>query len=121
MSIVENKIINQGCVYLRDNQWFQFENVFKMGVAEFAKIKETTDIEIEPIRGKFVFVVVIPLDKIKLIGKILKNYFKKHNVYNGGGTDFYKRNIIELIEPYFQELKMDYRILSNEEIQCLNS
>ncbi len=44
--------------------------------------------------------IEIPLDKMKILDKYLKLYFKSYNIYRGGGTEFYDRCIINLIEPY---------------------
>jgi hypothetical protein len=37
--------------------------------------------------------------KMKIIDKCLKCY-----IYKGGGTEFYKRNIIDLIEPCLKKM-----------------
>ena len=57
---------------------------------------------------------------MKLIDKCLKHYFKTFHIYKGGGTEFYDRYIIDLIEPYFKNINIPYKILTKEEINFMN-
>ena len=54
------------------------------------------------------------------IDKCLKHYFKSFHIYKGGGTEFYDRCIIDLIEPYFKNINIPYKILTKEEINLMN-
>jgi superfamily II DNA or RNA helicase len=106
----------KGSIYIRDNVWYNMENVIKMGISSFAKDRENTYNTSEFIPGEYLLVIEIPLDKMKPLDKFLKLYFKSYNIYKGGGTEFYSRDIIPLIEPYIQSLNIEYRVLSKEEI-----
>ena len=110
----------KGTIYLRDNAWYKTENVIKMGIATFAKDRSNTYITGEVERGEYICVIEIPLDKMKLIDKSLKHYFKTFHIYKGGGTEFYNRYIIDLIEPYFKNINIPYKILTKEEINFMN-
>jgi len=110
----------KGNVYLRDNAWYRTENVIKMGIASFAKDRSNTYITGEVERGEYICVIEIPLDKMKTIDKLLKTYFGSHNIYKGGGTEFYDRSIIYLIEPYLKNLNIEYKVLTKEEIILMN-
>ena len=57
---------------------------------------------------------------MKFIDKCLKHYFKSFHIYKGGGTEFYNRSIIDLIEPYFKNINIPYKILTKEEIDLMN-
>jgi superfamily II DNA or RNA helicase len=111
---------SKGTVYLRDNAWYKMENVIKMGIATFAKDRSNTYITGEVERGEYICVIEIPLDKMKIIDKCLKHYFKSFHIYKGGGTEFYDRCIIDLIEPYFKNVNTPYKILTKEEINLMN-
>ena len=111
---------SKGTIYFRDNVWYKMENVIKMGIASFARDRANTYITGEVERGEYVSVIEIPLDKMRVIDKCLKNYFKEYNVYKGGGTEFYNRIIIDLIEPYLKTLNIDYKVLTKEEINLMN-
>jgi predicted helicase len=110
----------KGTIYLRDNAWYKMENVIKMGIATFAKDRSNTYITGEVERGKYICVIEITLDKMKFIDKCLKHYFKSFHIYKGGGTEFYDRCIIDLIEPYFKNINIPYKILTKEEIDLMN-
>ena len=110
----------KGTIYLRDNAWYKMENVIKMGIATFAKDRSNTYITGEVERGEYIYVIEIPLDKMKIIDKCLKHYFKSFHIYKGGGTEFYDRCIIDLIEPYFKNINIPYTILTKEEINLMN-
>jgi superfamily II DNA or RNA helicase len=110
----------KGTIYIRDNAWYKMENVIKMGIATFAKDRSNTYITGEVERGEYICVIEIPLDKMKIIDKCLKHYFKSFHIYKGGGTEFYDRCIIDLIEPYFKNINIPYKILTKEEINLMN-
>ena len=113
-------IQDKGTIYLRDNAWYKMENVIKMGIATFAKDRSNTYITGEVERGEYICVIEIPLDKMKIIDKCLKHYFKSFHIYKGGGTEFYDRRIIDLIEPYFKNINIPYKIFTKEEINLMN-
>lgn len=114
----------KGTIYLRDNAWYKMENVIKMGIATFAKDRSNTYITGEVERGEYICVIEITLDKMKFIDKCLKHYFKTFHIYKGGGTEFYDRCIIDLIEPYLRKINILYKflvkILTKEEINSMN-
>jgi superfamily II DNA or RNA helicase len=117
-------IQDKGTIYLRDNAWYKMENVIKMGIATFAKDRSNTYITGEVERGEYICVIEITLDKMKFIDKCLKHYFKSFHIYKGGGTEFYDRCIIDLIEPYLRKINILYKflvkILTKEEINSMN-
>lgn len=80
---------SKGFIYLRDNNWWLRENVIKMGITTFAKDRNNTYITSEIERGEYICLIEISLDKMKLLDKYLKSYFKSYNIYKGGGTEFY--------------------------------
>lgn len=111
---------SKGTIYLRDNAWYKMENVIKMGIASFAKDRSNTYITGEVERGEYICIIEIPLDKMRMIDNILKSHFESYHIYKGGGTEFYNRSIIDLIEPYFKELNIEYKVLTKEEINLMN-
>ena len=110
----------KGSIYFRDNAWFKREGVIKMGIASFAKDRSSTYITGEVERGEYICVIEIPLDKMRLLDVCLKRYFKPYHIYKGGGTEFYDRSMIGLLEPYLKKMNLDYKVLSKEEILLMN-
>lgn len=115
--------VQKGTIYLRDNAWYRQEGVVKMGIASFAKDRSSTYITGEIERGEYLSVIEIPLDKMRILDKCLKNHFKPYHVYRGGGTEFYSREIYDssLVINYLKELcGIEYRVLTEEEIAFMN-
>jgi superfamily II DNA or RNA helicase len=112
--------MNFGFIYLRDNNWWNKENVIKMGITTFAKDRNNTYITSEIERGEYICLIQIPLDKMKILDKFLKTYFKSYHIYKGGGTEFYDRCIIELVEPYLNDINITFKTLTKEEINSIN-
>lgn len=108
-------------VYLRINEWFQSRNLYKMGVCTDKKGRSATYITGEPLAGEFIFMIEIEADKMRIIDKMLKNYFKSYRVYiPGSGTEFYNTLIIDFIVPYLDGLNIYYRVLTPDEIKTEN-
>ena len=110
----------KGTIYFRDNAWYKMENVIKMGISSVVKNRSNGYITGEVERGEYIYIIEIPLEKMRILDRYLKSYFKSYHIYKGGGTEFYNRCIIELIEPYLKQLNMEYRIFTKEEIHGLN-
>ena len=110
----------KGTIYIRDNPWYKMENVIKLGISSFAKDRNNTYITGEVERGEFIYVVEIPLDKMKVLDKCLKSYFMKYNIYKGGGTEFYDRCVIDLIKPFLEKINIEFKVLTKEEINLMN-
>jgi len=116
-----------GTIYIRDNELCRLKNIYKLGMASFAKNRDDTYITYEHEKGEFIFIVEIPINIMKLVDKYLKTYFKSYNNYIlYGGTEYYSRSIIDLIIPALDEYKktcyehFEYKILTKEEILLIN-
>lgn len=111
-----------GTIYIRDNEWFKSRDIVKLGVTESLKDRENTYITSEPIKGEFIMVIIIDLKILKDIDNLLQDHFYEYNVYNkGGGTEFYKRDIIEKVVPFIETLGIEYNVLSREDIDSIKS
>jgi superfamily II DNA or RNA helicase len=110
----------KGVIYIRDNVWWKMENIYKLGISSICKDRESPYITGEVERGEYKLVIEIPLAQMKIIDNLLKQKFKEHHIYKGGGTEFYNRCIIDLIEPYLQELNIKYTVLTKEEINLMD-
>ena len=106
-----------GNIYIRDNPWYRTENVVKLGIATNAKDRTGPYITGEVIRGEYLIVVEIPLDKLTEVDKKLKIHFKKYNIYKGGGTEFYDRCILNLLVQYLKTLNIECNVLSPTQIE----
>jgi len=113
--------MSKGYIYIRDNELYRMRDVFKVGITQNIRDRESTYITGEVKRGEFVLVVEIPHDIMKLIDVDLKTHLSPYHKYeNGGGTEFYERDVIHLIEPYLLSLGIQHHILSDIEIDELS-
>ena len=115
-----NIVKKKGYFYIRINKWWIQENVVKCGISQDPINRSSPYITGEFERGEYTYIVEILLNEMKILDKCFKEYFKEYNVYKGGGTEFYKNDIIDLIEPYLQKTNIIHKILSKEEINELN-
>ena len=84
-----NKI---GYLYIRINELYQKYNSCKFGITECIINRDGVYTTGEIKRGYFELVVQIPHDKMKILEKLLQNYFKSldlHIIFDGG-TEFFK-------------------------------
>ncbi len=108
--------MEKGAIYIRVNPWYRFEHVIKMGISSFVRDRESAYITGEVERGEYLLVIEILLHQMKTLDKCLKQYFKSYHIYKGGGTEFYKTDIIEMIEPFLKQMNIYYKVLDKDEI-----
>lgn len=109
-----------GYIYIRENEWLNMYNLIKMGITENLVEREGPYTTVELKKGKFVLIFEIEKSKLRIIDNLLKFNFKDLNVKFDGGTEFYKKEIKNEIEVYFDELKIKYKKLNENEINELN-
>lgn len=110
----------KGSIYIRENEWYKRENVVKMGISKEVIYRNTSYFTGELTRGECIYIIEVPLDNLKPLDTKIKRHFKEHQVYKGGGTEFYNKCIIDLIEPFLKELNIEYNVLSKEELDLIN-
>ena len=113
-----NKI---GYLYIRINELYQKYNSCKFGITECIINRDGVYTTGEIKRGYFELVVQIPHDKMKILEKLLQNYFKSldlHIIFDGG-TEFFKNDIIKLVIPFLQKINIKFKVLSRNEINNL--
>lgn len=107
-------------LYVRDNEYYRSKNILKIGITTSIPNRNDQYITYEHERGKFIFIIEIPFDQMHMIDKLLKNYLSPYQNYIDAGTEFYDRNVLDLIESWFQLININYKILTNSEIDELN-
>ena len=105
----------KGYIYLRDNDWFREEQVYKMGIMTNGKNRDSTYSTGEVKRGTFVVVIEIAWCQMKRFDLVLKHHFQKLNRRFGGGTEFYSRSILKYLIPFVKS-RLPCRVLSQEEV-----
>jgi hypothetical protein len=113
-----------GYIYIRLNEWYLNKNICKLGTTENIPYKHRQYVSCEPNRGRFEYVYEIDLYEMDLIDELLKKHFDnfnyRHNNNNDGGSEFFYKDIIQLIPFVLDARNIRYRILSKEEIYNLS-
>jgi hypothetical protein len=113
-----------GYIYIRLNEWYLHKTICKLGTTENIPYKHRQYLSCEPNRGRFEYVYEIDLYEMDIIDELLKKHFDnfnyRHNNNNDGGSDFFYKDIIQLIPFVLDAKNVKYRILSKEEIYNLS-
>jgi predicted helicase len=108
-----------GYIYIRNHESYDLTNSCKLGKTDNIPSRDDAYATGEIKRGYFE--LVIEMSDIDKIEKALQNYFNSLGLHIkfDGGSEFYKREIINLIIPYLQKTNIKFKILSKEEINIL--
>ena len=118
--IYVNDYIEKGYIYVREHESYNIYDSIKLGITLSIPERENTYKTSELKKGKFILVFEIEKAKLRIIDNLLKFKFQKLNIKFNGGTEFYKKEIKNEIENYFNELKIKYKKLSEDKINELN-
>lgn len=113
------KTNSYGYIYIRQHESYNIENVCKLGVTTNIPERDNQYVTGEIRRGYFNNVYEISIKQLNIIDNLLKYEFQYLNVKYNGGTEFYNKQIIDLIEPFFNTIGIKYRKLSSNEITKL--
>ncbi len=111
--------MEKGYIYIRQNLFYDLYNVYKIGKTINIPDRNNQYITGEIIRGNFKNVYEVSIEEMDNIEKRLFKIFSNLNVNLGGGKEFYDKKIIEYIEYFFTENKIEYKKLENQEINEL--
>jgi hypothetical protein len=109
-----------GYIYIRSHPAYDAHDACKMGKTESIPERDTQYATGEIERGKFEPVFEIPIKQMGIIENLLKSKFSHLNVKQNAGTEFFNKKIITLIEPYLCKVGIQFRKLSEEEIEKMN-
>jgi len=110
-----------GYLYIRYHFAYDIHDTCKLGSTENIVQRDATYATGEYHRGFFYLVIEVDLDKMRLLEKMMHRYFKSIGMWmnSNGGTEFYKKDIVELIIPYLQNTSVKFKVLSKTEISKL--
>lgn len=113
--------MNIGYIYIRTNEYWDLYDAFKLGKTLSIPDREQTYITSEIKRGTYVMIIEIDLIILDNIEKQLQIYFNELNLHIkfNAGIEFYKKEIINFIIPYFDTNNIKYKMLSKDEIDGL--
>jgi predicted helicase len=104
-------------IYLRTNETYETHELYKLGYTSSIPDRDNQYKTGEVHKGKFI--LVIQIKNARLIEELLKKYFKPLNVKYNGGTEFFKKEIINLIIPFLIKYTKFFKVLTDLEISNL--
>jgi superfamily II DNA or RNA helicase len=110
-------------IYVRTNEWWDMYDICKIGKSINIPNRENGYVPGEPIRGKFIH--VFKVHQMDVIETLLKeefhhlNFNQKNDEDRSGGTEFFDKSIINLIEPFLIRHEFTYIKLTGQEINEL--
>ena len=108
-----------GYIYTRFHESYEKYNACKLGETVNIPDRDTQYATGEIQRGHFDNVYAVPIEDRKIIEAQLQCEFKELHIRLNGGTEFYDKKIIPLIEPCLIKLGVSYKKLNQEEIDKL--
>jgi len=106
----------KGYIYVRTHEAHEKYNGCKLGKTNNIPDRDSNYATSEIKRGQFVLVFEVPIQITSIIERLLKNEFKKEQILDDGGTEFFNKNIMNQIEPFLITRGIEYKKLSNQEI-----
>ncbi len=108
----------KGYIYIRYHN--SYGNHCKIGKTYNIPNRESTYITNEVMRGNFEYVYEFQDMKIvDILDVKFKDMFDEYNHKGDAGTEFFKKDVIPNIEPFFNTLNIKYNKLSKTEIDNL--
>jgi len=109
-----------GYIYIRSHPAYDAHYACKMGKTESIPERDAQYATGEIERGKFEPVFEVPIKQMGMVENLLKSKFSHLNVKLDAGTEFFNKKIITLIEPYLSKVGIQFRRLSEQEIEKMN-
>ena len=111
----------KGYIYIRTNEYWDLYDAVKLGKTSNIPDREQIYITSEINRGSYIIIIELELVSLDDTEKQLQIYFNNLNLHIkfNAGTEFYKKEIIKFIIPFFDIHTITYKILSNDEIENL--
>jgi superfamily II DNA or RNA helicase len=109
-----------GYIYTRTHESYKQYDACKLGETINIPDRDSLYATGEIKRGHFDNVYEISFGGQTEVETLLKNEFKSWHIKFDGGSEFFNRKIIPLIEPCLKKNKIEYRILSRDEINILS-
>ena len=106
-------------IYVRTHESYDKYDAYKLGRTQNVPERDDTYSTSEIKRGQMISVFEVSLCQVNNIERKLQEEFCNMNVRINAGIEFYRKEIIECIEPYFQKNGIKYRTLEKKEIDAL--
>ncbi len=99
---------------------YEKNNVVKIGRTEDLYQRQNGYITSSTKRGKYLDVYEVSSDIVEKLEKNIAIDFKNYNFYIDSGTEFYNKEIVHKLEPYFKNNLIDFRKFTQNEIEDIH-
>lgn len=106
-------------IYVRTHESYDKYDAYKLGRTQNVPERDDTYSTSEIKRGQMISVFEVSLCQVNNIERKLQEEFCNMNVRINAGKEFYKKEMVALIEPYFQKNGIKSRTLEKKEIDGL--
>lgn len=105
-----------GYIYIRCHEYYDIYNVCKLGKTINLHARDSQYATGEIVRGFFLVAYEVQDSILDDLEIILQIKFMGYHIIYDGGTEFYSKQIIGLIEHILSELNVQYKILRKDDI-----
>lgn len=103
----------KGYYYVRDTEWYQREEVVKLGITECIVSRSATYITGEIKKGCYLMVFEVPWQALRGLDRWMKEALAGFHIqHEGAGTEFYARSVLSVLDAMLQQTGIAYRKLT---------
>ncbi len=110
---------SKGYIYIRTHPSYDVYDACKLGKTKNIPDRDSQYATCEIERGNFYPVFEVSIEHMDDIENSLQEEFSIFHIYYNAGTEFYKKEIINKIEPFMKDNGYPYKKMSEEEIDQL--
>ena len=114
-----NNRMTIGYIYIREHESYNKYNACKIGITTNIPDRENVYMTNEIKKGEFTRVYEVKKQQMRIIENLIHHRFQSFHIRINSGTEFFRKNIVVYLEPYFKELGIEYRLLNKKEIENL--
>jgi hypothetical protein len=103
--------LSYGFVYVRDNSNYRRDNVYKIGITKDLNKRNKSYITGEYGNSVYVYLVRVKLNVLSYVDNELKKILQTYNTSNGGGTEFYTRDVLNVMDDVIRSLNIEHTII----------
>jgi len=106
-------------IYVRKHEAYDIYNACKLGITSNILERDTQYTTGEIKRGNFELIFQVYNEDVRNIEQSLHEEFDEFNIKYDGGTEFFNKKIINMIEPFLISHNIEYKKLTKQEIDML--
>jgi hypothetical protein len=114
-TINNNSDIRYGYIYVRDNDSYKRDNVYKIGVTRNLFKRNNQYKTGEFTQSEYVYLIKIRFNELYVVDIKMKKLMIPYNIRDNAGTEFYHRNVMEDIVELIHSLNVEYEIIEDSE------